>query len=38
MDNEQPMKNWVHIPFIYKDLWTEYTLKAFEFVQTETEK
>jgi hypothetical protein len=38
MDNGKPMKNWVHIPFIYKDLWTEYALKAFEFVLTETEK
>jgi hypothetical protein len=37
MDNEKPMKNWVHIPFIHKNTWTEYALKAFKFVQTEAE-
>jgi len=38
LDNGQPMKNWVHIPFDYHDLWTTYAEKAFNYVRHETKE
>ena len=35
---KRPMKEWVQLPYDYKDKWKEYAEKAFTFVEGETKK
>ncbi|MGL5889032.1 MAG: hypothetical protein ACRC3B_04070, partial [Bacteroidia bacterium] len=38
MGNDKPMKNWVHIPFTFKEEWSTFAQKAFNFTEQETKK